>query len=387
MGIKDLNPFLNKRMLRTRSIPLVDFSGRIIAIDAHNVMIALFIVANKVVARFTQVDKFELDKKAIINKWTSMCLDIVVNFFSHGVTPVFVFDGKHPPEKAETQSKRRQQREADKEEARKLKDELSSMSLLDRNKDKIERLRQLLSRCNYLEKDDIQGLKNLFEELGIPILQAIGEAEDLCASLAYEGLVSAVYSTDTDNLVYGCPLVITDIGEFYRDEKHNQMMRKATCVALVDVLKTLKWNQETFVDFCITLGCDFNQRIKGLGPETAYKLIDEHGKIESFPSKYNTELLKYQRCREIFQHRKPQHVIEDDVLDIKPERLQVNKKLLSLGCHDFLKETFIGDMSFYKMGILNSSLNLPEVAKDGKFEIITKKKVVIKKIPKSEVSI
>lgn len=37
---------------------------------------------------------------------------------------------------------------------------------------------------------------------------------------------------------------------------------------------------EQFVDLCILLGCDYTDKIRGVGPKSAFKLMQEHGSIE-----------------------------------------------------------------------------------------------------------
>ena len=35
-----------------------------------------------------------------------------------------------------------------------------------------------------------------------------------------------------------------------------------------------------FIEMCLLLGCDYLEPIKGVGPKTAYKLMQEHGNLE-----------------------------------------------------------------------------------------------------------
>lgn len=35
-----------------------------------------------------------------------------------------------------------------------------------------------------------------------------------------------------------------------------------------------------FIELCLLLGCDYLEPIKGVGPKTAYKLMQEHGNLE-----------------------------------------------------------------------------------------------------------
>ena len=350
MGIKDLNPFLKKTMKyrpAERQIPLTSFSGQPIAIDGHNWIYRHFMVSNKMVTQYTNVGSQEVDRKAVMTRLYNACLDTVIMFTNHGVVPVFVFDGDYPVEKAETQDKRRQERRQDRQEAAELQEKLNAMSPFDRSQEDITRLKQLLSRSGYLDKKEIVNVANFLRGLGVPVLQAIGDAEQLCASMAKEGLVSAVYSEDTDNLVYGCPVLITGFGDYYRDDTVGKNYRNVICTVLDDILTDFEWSHQTFIDFCITLGCDFNNRVKGLGPVTAFRLINEFKTIESFPDRYDTSSLKASRCREIFQHVKPTQVIDDDKIPVRASDLQLDKDLLESNGRMYLAESDYGDFSQY----------------------------------------
>ena len=35
-----------------------------------------------------------------------------------------------------------------------------------------------------------------------------------------------------------------------------------------------------FIELCLLLGCDYLEPIRGVGPKTAYKLMQEHGNLE-----------------------------------------------------------------------------------------------------------
>lgn len=303
MGIQGLNPFLNDLMTRTRTLPLSEFSGQPIAIDGHFWGYVNISIANKVVAGYTAPESPE--REAVLRKWYSSALETVLLFLSHDITPVFIFDGEHPPEKAAIQDKRKEARRKDKERIKELQSEFEGLSPLDYDQEKVKELRKLLSRCNYIAIEEFTSLKKLLQGIGIPVLQAKGDAEQLCAALAKEGLVSGVMSEDTDNLVYGCPLLITNINtNFEKQEK------EATVVFLKDILRNLGMDQSKFIDFCIMCGCDFNTRIPRIGPKTAYSLLQNED-LENIP--YDLTPLNYERCRQIFSHCPPE-IGEDDLI-------------------------------------------------------------------------
>ena len=47
------------------------------------------------------------------------------------------------------------------------------------------------------------------------------------------------------------------------------------------ILEGLNMNHEEFMDLCILLGCDYCDKIRGVGPKNALKLVQEHKNIEN----------------------------------------------------------------------------------------------------------
>ena len=51
------------------------------------------------------------------------------------------------------------------------------------------------------------------------------------------------------------------------------------------VLEGMELTMDQFIDLCILLGCDYCDKIRGVGPKSAYKLIQEHKSIEEILKK------------------------------------------------------------------------------------------------------
>jgi len=54
---------------------------------------------------------------------------------------------------------------------------------------------------------------------------------------------------------------------------------------LAKVIDGLGLTMDQFIDLCILLGCDYCEKIRGVGPKSAYKLIQEHENIEGILAK------------------------------------------------------------------------------------------------------
>ena len=147
--------------------------------------------------------------------------------------------------------------------------------------------------------------KELIELMGIAQYQADGEAETLCAYLCVRGQVDAVLSEDTDCCVYGTPILLSKID-----------LSKGTVsvIQMKDILKYSGLNYEEFRDLCVTLGSDYNDRVKGYPPDGrkrkkpvsiglkgAVAMITEYRRLEEC-ERYIIDIdkLNYRRCRQLF---------------------------------------------------------------------------------------
>lgn len=219
-----------------------------------------------------------LDTSIILNQFraavSSLSLALPGLFFrtltllEHDIKPVFVFDGKPPDEKTATLEKRA---EADG-----------------------RTFRNHLGFASAQTKDCIQLLKLL----GVPVVQAPGDAEALCAQLVKAGTVHAVASEDMDTLPFGATLLIRQLNASKDSEVTEYSLQK--------LLRKLNITQKEFVDLCILLGCDYCDKITGLGPKRALALIQKHRTIEEVVLHVNRlthpipHFWKYKEARDVF---------------------------------------------------------------------------------------
>lgn len=88
------------------------------------------------------------------------------------------------------------------------------------------------------------------------------------------GLVYGVATEDMDALTFGSPKLLRHL-TFSANRKEPILE-----IDLQTVLSELKLNMTQFIDLCILMGCDYTGTIRGVGPQTALKLIHEWGSIE-----------------------------------------------------------------------------------------------------------
>lgn len=298
-----------------RKMPLESFRGRRIAIDACNWMFIQISTAQRRVIQNTNVLTERVDRNLTVHLWLQKLLDHLVAYLSYGITPVFVFDGAAPYEKTQTKEKRSEKKQQVKHRLGELRSVLTQTDVLDQSEAMIQEYRKLLGQYNYVSEEETGLMRQVLTGLGIPWIQARGEGEKLCSMLAIEGVVAGVLSTDSDNIVYGCPCLITGF-DHGAEQTHT-----VNVIGFQDVLRFLDLSYAAFRDLCIMCGTDYNDNIKNIGPGKAYKLIREWGCIESLPARLDTTILNYPKARELFGYTSSKDLIESGSLDVRLECL------------------------------------------------------------------
>lgn len=293
MGIKRLKQFLTKVCPDfQRDVHLADYAYKKIAVDA-SIYVCDF-------------------KMRYGDRIAEGFVDFITKLREHKIHPIFVFDGEAPEEKDLARSIRSKAKYNQYVRVEKLEDALEvyevkktvSPELREINDFKIKHPKLLTKqppfnyrlvkqyvaklRANIFKVTDKEFdiLKRILDLFNIPSLTAGGEAELLCVQLAKQGLVQAVLTNDTDVLAGGAPEMIS--------------ITKAgmTSIKIEDILSALDFTEETWLDFCILCGTDFNMNLKGIGPHKAYELLKKHNSIDSLPM--DVSVLNHERVREIF---------------------------------------------------------------------------------------
>lgn len=321
MGIKNLSQFLRKReVYETLKISTLKFAK--LGIDAP-----MFLY------------KFKGVTDPNTNDWLGCFVSFVTFLRKNDMHPVFVFEGRAPPEKSEAQVERREQKmklvgktnslEQDlneyissgtisplleeiweKIQSKSHKNLLAKSTIVksfidvDEVREDIERRRRQEIR---ITRDDISNLKKLLKILGVSFIQSDGEAETDCVSLFYDGIVDYVVSEDSDILAYFQPF-----GYPEKDLKtithFNAQDMTFTQISKQKVLSTLNLSAASFRDFCIMCGTDYNKNMFRVGVEKSYKLITTHFNIENVP--LDTEILNHVKVRELFEVKTKPEIVQ-----------------------------------------------------------------------------
>lgn len=115
----------------------------------------------------------------------------------------------------------------------------------------------------------------MLEMLGIPVFQAAGEAEAMCAFLNRHHIVDGCITNDGDVFLYGARTV-------YRNFTMNTKDRHVDMYSMDDVEVSLGLDREKLVGLAVLLGCDYLPKgVVGVGQQMALRFISnvENGSL------------------------------------------------------------------------------------------------------------
>lgn len=247
MGVKQLNGFLRKKCTAKsiNKIGLQTIRGKTIVIDTS---IYLY--------RF-------MSERALME---NMYLLISV-LLSYDITPLFVFDGKPPPEKYELLRKRRLAKRSA-EEKYKLLQELLANGTTDNTKEVVEEMSELRQQFVRIRDTDISMVQDLMDAYGVSYYNAPGEADVVCAYLVRSGQAYACLSDDMDMFMYGCPRVLRNL---------SLLNRTILYYETASIFNELKINEKQFREMMILSGTDYStSQCTPIAIETIYDLYQEY---------------------------------------------------------------------------------------------------------------
>ena len=237
-----------KDIVEPESISFKDLEGRVVSIDAFNTLYQFL-------STIRQRDGRPLtDENGNITSHLSGILYRNSSMIEKDIKPIYIFDGKAPELKSETQAKRRE-----------VRDEAEQIYKEALKEGDTEKARKFAMRSSKLSPEIIESSKKLLTYMGIPYVEAVGEGEAQAAYLVANGDAYAVASQDYDCLLFGAKRVVRNLAvssnlgnlEYYQLDK---------------VLRQLNVTREQLVDMGILIGTDFCEGLKGVGAKTALKL-------------------------------------------------------------------------------------------------------------------
>ncbi|CAG9311111.1 unnamed protein product [Blepharisma stoltei] len=207
--------------------------------------------------------------------------------------------------------------ESDEEEVGLMREIDAMVGYLSKNKySDIEEVKKIARRTVHITKEMVDDAKKLLHLMGVPVIEAPGEAEAQCAELVKNSRAYAVLTEDMDTLAFGANIMVRGMGS-----KNEPMVE----ITLENILRDFQMKLETFIDLCILLGCDYTSTIEGIGHKRAFALLQECSSIENVinvadkGSKGNFKVpsdFDYNKARNLFLHPV---VSEPDQLDLNWE--------------------------------------------------------------------
>lgn len=262
MGIKGLTQLLGDHAPRAiRQQDLKSFFGRKVAVDA-SMSIYQFLVAVRQGA-----DNLTNSEGEITSHINGLFYR-TVRLLELGIKPIYVFDGKPPPMKGGELAKRAEAKKSAEEAVKKATEEGN-----------LEMVEKFSRRVNRVTPQMMASCKRLIRLMGVPVVEAPCEAEAQCAELCKAGRVYATASEDMDSLTFGSTKLLRQLWAGASSTAEKKGVRP-TEFTLEVVLQDLGMSMTEFVDLCILCGCDYADRIRGVGVVKALALIREHKNLE-----------------------------------------------------------------------------------------------------------
>ncbi|KAA8536680.1 hypothetical protein F0562_029158 [Nyssa sinensis] len=299
MGIKGLTKLLADNAPKAmKEQKFETYFGRKVAIDASMSIYQFLIVVGRIGTETLTNEAGE------VTSHLQGMFTRTIRLLEAGLKPVYVFDGKPPDLKKQELAKRYSKRVDATEDL--------TEALETGNKEEIEKFSKRTVKVTKQHNDDC---KKLLRLMGVPVIEAPSEAEAQCAALCKSGKVYAVASEDMDSLTFGAPRFLRHLMD--------PSSRKVPVMEfeVSKVLEELNLTMDQFIDLCILCGCDYCESIRGIGGQTALKLIRQHGSIENILENINKERYQipddwpYEEARRLF--KEPSVYADDEQLEIK----------------------------------------------------------------------
>ena len=232
MGIRYLNKYFREECKNSDAIKIISMtqlSGKKIAVD-----ISIYLY------------KFASEDTLIENIYLMLAI-----FRHYNIIPIFVFDGKPPPEKKELLLQRLAEKKTAEKEFKKLKSNLDYDSNMDEDEkhEIINKMDILKKKFVYVSKNQIDDVKSLITNYGMTYCDAPSEADELCAMLVIKCLVWACLSEDMDMFVYGCPRVLRYL---------SLMNHTFVLYDTKKILNKIEMAPNELREICVISGTDYN---------------------------------------------------------------------------------------------------------------------------------
>lgn len=282
MGL-DLKPLIS-----AVPIKLAELSGKVVAIDAFNTIYQFLSTIRG------PTGELLMNGRGEVTSHLSGLFYRNVNLLMENIKPVYVFDGKMHPLKAQEVERRHR-----------VKEEAVAMYNEAIEAGRMEDAVKYGKRTSVLTDGMVEESKKMLAVLGIPYVQAPSDGEAAAAYLTRAGVAYASASQDYDSILFGAKRLVRNLaasGKRKIPGKSGYVDVEPEMIEHDNVLKETGLTHEQLVDVGILIGTDFNPGgFAGIGPKTAIKLIREAGRLEDVGRvKQQLPQVPYREIRDIF---------------------------------------------------------------------------------------
>ena len=315
MGIKKLSKFIKENNISTE-IKIKELAYKKIAID-------ISVLLYQIIISIRNSGDDLRNKQGEVTSHILGLFNKTVWLINNNIIPIFIFDGKPPEFKYDTIKNRKDIRKKAEEKLKECSNE----------KDRIK----YLKRTTSITSKQIQESKELLDLMGIPYLQAVGEADVLCAKLSENNIVDYVFTEDMDILTFGAKKIV------------KKLFNKGPIevVEKINILKHFDLTYKQFIIFCIILGCDYHNIIFKMSLEQALEKSKNYIFFEDIHFQYKK--LHKSIIQDIYNYFNNSYEIKDIKIELKTP----DKDLLNI----LLKKySLIKKKILWKVNILNKNI-------------------------------
>lgn len=229
MGIKHLNRFLKENCSKNsiRKIEIQQLQGKQLVIDASIYMY-----------------KYMADDALIENMYQLISILLLNN-----IIPLFVFDGKPPPEKYDLITKRKEVKKIAEDKYSELLLKYENTDDKNEKQNMMKEMVELKNKFVRVTNKDKERVKELLTAFGIMYYESTNEADEVCAYMVKSGKAWGCLSDDMDMFVYGCTRVLRNI---------SLINKTVILYETPNILKELCMTDIDFKQIMVLSGTDYN---------------------------------------------------------------------------------------------------------------------------------
>ncbi|MEI8364213.1 MAG: hypothetical protein WCF78_02045 [archaeon] len=222
----------------------------------------------------------------------------LMNISKYTTDITFVFDGVSHELKGKTKEERRGRREVAKENYQKAFDEGN-----------LQDMHKFARQAATIDSKIISESKELILAMGLSYIDAPGEAEAQISYLTRNNLLDYTISQDYDCILFGSPHLLKNVavsGKKKIPHKNVYVEVNPEIIHAECIYTKLNLTYDKLLWLSLLIGTDFNEKVEGIGPQTAYKLVQKYNSFEEIEAylkeKGKSVPFNYKEIEDIFRN-------------------------------------------------------------------------------------